>query len=130
MAAIFDATFREYGLLLVIRTDNGVPFASRAPGGLSRVLMRWVKLGIVPERSRLPSPQDNGRHERVHSTLQHATLSPPSAVNSKPSTLSAYNSQGDSEPTLKKVTPCPRIEVLSSSRSDTVIDNVDQTQSS
>ena len=77
VAAIFEAAFREHGLPLVIHTDNGVPFASRAPGGLSRVSMQWVKLGIVPERSRLASPQDNGRHERMHSTLKQATLSPP-----------------------------------------------------
>jgi putative transposase len=77
VAAIFDATFHEYGLPLVIHTDNGVPFASVAPGGLSRVSMRWVKLGIVPERSRPASPQDNGRHERMHSTLKQATLAPP-----------------------------------------------------
>lgn len=77
VAAIFDAAFREHGLPLVIHTDNGVPFASRAPGGLSRVSMRWVKLGIVPERSRPASPQDNGRHERMHSTLKQATLQPP-----------------------------------------------------
>jgi putative transposase len=77
VAAIFDGAFREYGLPLVIHTDNGVPFASRAPGGLSRVSMRWVKLGIVPQRSRPASPQDNGRHERMHSTLKQATLKPP-----------------------------------------------------
>jgi transposase InsO family protein len=39
--------------------------------------MRWVKLGIVPERSRPASPQDNGRHERMHLTLKQATLQPP-----------------------------------------------------
>jgi transposase InsO family protein len=75
--AVFDAAFHEFGLPLVIHTDNGVPFASRAPGGLSRVSMRWVRLGIVPERSRPASPQDNGRHERMHSTLKQATLQPP-----------------------------------------------------
>ena len=75
--AIFDATFREYGLPSVIHSENGVPFASVAPGGLSRVSMRWVKLGIIPERSRPASPQDNGRHERMHSTLKQATLHPP-----------------------------------------------------
>jgi transposase InsO family protein len=75
--AIFHAAFREYGMPLIIHTDNGVPFASVAPGGLSRVSMNWVKLGIVPERSRPASPQDNGRHERMHSTLKQATLQPP-----------------------------------------------------
>ena len=77
VAALFDAAFREYGLPLVIHTDNGVPFASVAPGGLSRVSMQWVKLGITPERSRPACPQDNGRHERMHSTLKQATLLPP-----------------------------------------------------
>jgi transposase InsO family protein len=77
VAAVFDACFREHGLPLVIHTDNGTPFASRAPGGLSRVSMEWVKLGIVPERSRPASPQDNGRHERMHSTLKQSTLRPP-----------------------------------------------------
>jgi putative transposase len=77
VAAVFDAAFHEHGLPLVIHTDNGVPFASRAPGGLSRVSMQWVKLGIVPERSRPASPQDNGQHERMHLTLKQATLHPP-----------------------------------------------------
>lgn len=77
VAAIFESAFREYGLPLVIHNDNGVPFASRAPGGLSRLSMEWVKLGILPERSRVASPQDNGRHERMHLTLKQATLKPP-----------------------------------------------------
>jgi transposase InsO family protein len=77
LAAVFHAAFREHGLPLVIHTDRGTPFASRAPGGLSRVSMEWVKLGIVPERSPPASPQDNGRHERMPSTLKQATLAPP-----------------------------------------------------
>ena len=51
--------------------------------------MEWVKLGIVPERSRPASPQDNGRHERMHSTLKQSTLRRPSATHAasrKPST--------------------------------------------
>jgi putative transposase len=77
VAAIFENTFREFGLPLVIHNDNGTPFASCAPGGLSRLSMLWVKLGILPERSRVASPQDNGRHERMHLTLKEATLKPP-----------------------------------------------------
>ena len=72
--AIFDAAFNQYGLPQRIHTDNGAPFASRAPGGLSRLSMRWVKLGITPERSRPGRPQDNGRHERLHLTLVREAL--------------------------------------------------------
>ncbi len=75
--AVFESAFLEYGLPEVIHTDNGVPFASVAPGGLSRLSMWFVKLGIVPERSRPASPQDNGRHERMHRTLKQATAMPP-----------------------------------------------------
>jgi putative transposase len=75
--ALFDTAFREYGMPDVIHTDNGAPFASRAPGGLSRLSMRWVRLGIIAERSRPASPQDNGRHERMHRSLKQETLRPP-----------------------------------------------------
>lgn len=51
--ALFGATFREYGLPQVIRADNGTPFVSPAPGGLSRLSLPWVKLGIVPVQARL-----------------------------------------------------------------------------
>jgi putative transposase len=77
---VFEAAFREYGLPAVIHTDNGVPFASVAPGGLSRLSIWFVKLGIVPERSRPGCPQDNGRHERMHRTLKQATARPPQAT--------------------------------------------------
>lgn len=75
--ALFEETFRQYGLPRVIRTDNGPPFASPAPGGLSRLSMWWIKLGILPERTRPASPQENGRHERMHLTLKQDTLRPP-----------------------------------------------------
>jgi putative transposase len=57
-----------------------VPFASVAPGGMSALSMWFVRLGIVPERSRPGCPQDNGRHERMHRTLQQATAQPPQAT--------------------------------------------------
>jgi len=78
--AVLEAAFREYGLPEVLHTDNGEPFASVAPRGLSRLALWLVKLGIVPERSRVASPQDNGRHERLHLTLKQATAQPPQAT--------------------------------------------------
>jgi len=77
--AIFEAAFREYGLPLAIRTDNGAPFASRAIAGLSRLALWWMKLGIVPERIQPAHPEQNGRHERMHLTLQQETMSPMAA---------------------------------------------------
>jgi len=75
--SVFEAAFREYGMPLVIRTDNGTPFASKALGGLSRLSRWWLKLGIWPERIQPGKPQQNGRHERMHRTLKQETARPP-----------------------------------------------------
>jgi putative transposase len=77
---LFEATFREYGLPLRMRTDNGTPFASVGAGGLSPLSVWWIKLGITPERIAPGRPSQNGRHERVHRTLNEATAQPPAAT--------------------------------------------------
>jgi hypothetical protein len=77
--AIFEAAFREYGLPEAIRTDNGAPFASLAIAGLSRLALWWMKLGIVAERIQPAHPEQNGRHERMHLTLQQETMTPMAA---------------------------------------------------
>jgi len=74
---IFEAAFKEHGLPRVIRSDNGPPFASPGVGGLSRLAVWWIKLGITPERIVAGKPQQNGRHERVHRTLKEETATPP-----------------------------------------------------
>jgi putative transposase len=74
---IFEAAFREFGLPLAMRTDNGPPFASRGIGGLSRLSVWWLRLGIQPERIAPGKPQQNGRHERMHRTLKAETANPP-----------------------------------------------------
>jgi putative transposase len=75
--AVFESAFREFGLPDAIRTDNGPPFSSLAPGGLSRLAIWWIKLGIRPERIMPGRPDQNGRHERMHSTLKAETAKPP-----------------------------------------------------
>lgn len=70
--ALFQAAFCEYGLPRAIRTDNGPPFVTTTVGGLSRLSVWWIKLGIVPERIEPGQPQQNGRHERLHLTLKQA----------------------------------------------------------
>jgi putative transposase len=74
---IFEAAFMEHGLPRAIRSDNGPPFASPGVGGLSRLAIWWIKLGIRPERIVAGKPQQNGRHERVHRTLSEETARPP-----------------------------------------------------
>ena len=76
---IFDAAFREFGLPQVMRSDNGAPFATTGAGGLSRLAVWLIKSGVRPERIAPGKPQQNGRHERLHLTLQQETASPPAA---------------------------------------------------
>ena len=73
---VFDDAFREFGLPVVIRTDNGPPFASVTTGGLSWLAVWWIQLGIVPERIMPGHPEQNGRHERMHRTLKAETAKP------------------------------------------------------
>lgn len=75
----FERIFREYGLPEAIRTDNGTPFAGTSIGGLSRLSVWWIKLGIIPERIAKGEPQQNGRHERMHRTLKESTVNPAGA---------------------------------------------------
>ena len=72
----FDRLFRLYGLPDVIKSDNGVPFASSAIARLSQLSVHWIKLGIRPELIEPASPHQNGRHERMHRTLKADTTRP------------------------------------------------------
>jgi hypothetical protein len=77
--AIMERLFHEVGLPDAIRSDNGTPFGSVGAGGLSRLSVWLLKLGIEPRYIPPASPQDNGRHERMHRTLK-AETSKPAAV--------------------------------------------------
>jgi hypothetical protein len=73
----FERLFRERGLPLAIRSDNGVPFAS--PNGLfnlSKLSVWWLRLDIGIERIKPGKPQQNGRHERMHLTLKKEATRP------------------------------------------------------
>jgi putative transposase len=74
---VLDAAFREFGLPHRLRSDNGSPFASRGAGGLSRLSVKVIKAGVVPERIAPGKPQQNGRHERMHLTLLQDAATPP-----------------------------------------------------
>jgi hypothetical protein len=70
---VFDSAFLEFGLPAAMRSDNGPPFASTGPGGLTRLSVWWLQLGIRLERIEPGKPQQNGRHERMHLTLKTET---------------------------------------------------------
>ncbi|MFZ1106641.1 MAG: integrase core domain-containing protein, partial [Hyphomicrobiaceae bacterium] len=84
-----ERVFSEIGLPSAIRSDNGAPFGSTGAGGLSELSVWWLRLGIALE-ARLrhdepryippSSPQDNGRHERMHRTLKALTSKPAAAT--------------------------------------------------
>jgi len=74
---VFEQAFREHGLPMAMRCDNGAPFGSSGAGGLTRLSAWWLRLGVQPHFIRPASPQENGRHERMHRTLKQHTSSPP-----------------------------------------------------
>lgn len=75
----FTRLFQDCGLPLAMRCDNGPPFGSQAAGGLTRLSVWWLRLGIEVRFIEPASPQQNGRHERMHRTLKQHTSSPPAA---------------------------------------------------
>jgi Transposase and inactivated derivatives len=76
---VFARHFEEFGLPLVMRSDNGIPFASPgAIGRLSKLSVWWIRLGIRPERIEPAHPEQNGQHERMHKTLKAEATRPPS----------------------------------------------------
>jgi hypothetical protein len=77
---IFDSAFSQFGLPAAIRSDNGPPFASVGAGGLTKLSVWWLRLGIRVERIEPGKPQQNGRQERFHRTLKAETAKPPRAT--------------------------------------------------
>lgn len=71
--------FRELGMPWAIRVDNGSPWASpKGNLGITRLAVKILKADIALERIQPGKPQQNGRHERFHLTLQQETARPPS----------------------------------------------------
>ena len=73
----FERAFREYGLPVRLRSDNGQPFAGMGFTRLSRLAVWWIRLGIQPERIALGHPEQNGSHEQFHRVLKAETTRPP-----------------------------------------------------
>jgi len=78
--AVFVALIRQHGCPKVIRVDNGGPFGSTGPGGLSRLSVWWTSLGIRVEFIAPGHPEQNGAHEQMHRVLKCETMRPPSST--------------------------------------------------
>lgn len=74
---VFDQAFKEYGLPIRMRSDNGPPFGSTGVGRLTRLSVNLIKAGVIPEWIRPGHPEENGRHERFHLTLKQDIAIPP-----------------------------------------------------
>jgi putative transposase len=69
--------FQRHGLPQVIRVDNGHPFGSSGPAGLSRLSAWWTGLGIRAEHIAPGHPEQNGSHEQFHAELKAEAMQPP-----------------------------------------------------
>jgi putative transposase len=81
---VFTRVFHEFGLPHRLRTDNGVPFATKTLGRLSPLSAWWVRLGILPECIHPGTPQQHGRPARRHRTRKAETTRPPAATRRAP----------------------------------------------
>jgi transposase InsO family protein len=115
---VFERLFREHGLPGRIRSDNGVPFATQALGRLSALAVWWIRLGILPDLIEPGSPQQNGRHERMHLTLKRECTRPPRYDHRQQqrccdrwrqeyNTVRPHEALGDATP-ASRYTPSPR----------------------
>lgn len=86
---VIESAFREHGLPASMRSDNGPPFGSSGIGGISRLAVWLLKLGIRPDFITPGKPQQNGRHERMHRTLKAETCRP--ARKNQPTQQSAFD---------------------------------------
>lgn len=70
---VFRRLFAHYGYPTVIRMDNGSPFGSSGPAGLSRLSAWWAALGIRVEFIAPGHPEENGAHEQMHRVFKAET---------------------------------------------------------
>ncbi len=94
---VFIAAFREHGVPVAMRTDNGSPFASAGLCGLSRLSVWWLKQGIRLDRIKPGHPEQNGRHERMHRTLKEAIGEPARNLRQQQAVLDKFRRQYNEE---------------------------------
>lgn len=77
--AQIERLFGKFGLPHYMLSDNGPPFGSNGLGGLSRLGVWLLRLGVRPVFIEPGRPEQNGRHERFHETLLFEAADPPRA---------------------------------------------------
>ena len=74
---IYERVFREYGLPWAILSDNGTPFSSNSLRRLSKLSVRWIRLGIEPRLTQPGHPEQNGLLERIHGHMKPLVCTKP-----------------------------------------------------
>ena len=77
-----ESVFDRYGLPRKMLSDNGKPFGSNGLAGLTQLGVWLIRLGIEPVFIQPGRPDQNGRHERFHSTLNAEAIMPPKELDS------------------------------------------------
>ena len=77
---VFLRLFHRYGYPTTIRVDNGSPFGSAGPAGLSKLSAWWTALGIGVEFIAPAHPEQNAGHEQMHGVLK-AEITRPASKN-------------------------------------------------
>jgi putative transposase len=75
---VFLRLFRRYGYPQIIRVDNGGPFGSTGPAGLSRLSAWWTAMGVEVQFIAPGHPEQNGAHEQMHRVFKAETTRPSS----------------------------------------------------
>ena len=80
----YKEAFREHGLPYFMHTDNGSPFGNVNSTKRFTSLSYWlIEKGVIPVFSDPASPQQNGRHERMHKDLKAFCRPRPASTLSK-----------------------------------------------
>lgn len=71
---VLQRAFERFGLPDRVNADNGNPWGNQAQGGLTKLAVWMIRLGIRVSYSRPLHPQTNGKDERFHRTLKTEVL--------------------------------------------------------
>jgi transposase InsO family protein len=71
---VLQRAFERFGLPERINADNGTPWGNQGKGGLTKLAVWMIRVGIRLSYSRPLHPQTNGKDERFHRTLKAEVL--------------------------------------------------------